>query len=216
MSGSQLSGRSYDNTRRAEQARLTRRRVLDAAHDLIVARGPTSVTMREVAAHAAVSAETVQKTFRTKAALLKETYDVTLAGDDEPAPMSDRPEIQAILAATTPREKLARYAAVARVFGERTGPLLSKLLAGARSGDPDLADFRETVNKERLIGVTGIVGHLADTGGLRAGQSPEHARDIVWALISPELYDLLITDRGWTSDQYEQWLAQTLADALTE
>jgi AcrR family transcriptional regulator len=210
-----MSGRSYDNTRRAEQARLTRRRVLDAARDLIVARGPTAVTMREVAAHADVSAETVQKTFRTKAALLKETYDVTLAGDDEPTPMIDRPEIQAVLAATTPREKLTRYAAFARVVGDRTGPLLAKLLAGSRSGDTDLAHFRETINRERLIGATGIVRHLADTGGLRAGLSTERARDIVWALISPEMYELLVTDRGWTPDEYEQWLARTLADALT-
>jgi AcrR family transcriptional regulator len=209
-----MSGRSYDNTRRAEQARRTRRRVLDATRDLIVERGPVAVTMRDVAARAGVSAETVQKAFGTKAALIKQAYDVTLAGDDEPVPMIDRAELRAVLAATTPREKLARYAALGRLIGDRTGPLLSKLLAGARSGDAVLAEFRETVNRERLIGATGIVGHLADTGGLRAGLSPDRARDIVWALISPELYELLVTDRGWTSDEYEQWLARALADAL--
>lgn len=211
-----MSGRSYDNTRRAEQARLTRRRVLDAARDLIVERGPVAVTMRDVAVRAGVSAETVQKAFRTRATLIKETYDVTLAGDDEPVPMNDRPGIQAVLAAATPGEKLARYAALARAIGDRTGPLLSKLLAGARGGDADLAHFRETVNEERLIGATGIVSHLAGAGGLRPGLTPERARDIVWAMISPELYELLITDRGWTPDEYERWLARALADALTD
>jgi AcrR family transcriptional regulator len=210
-----MSGRrSYDNSRRVEQARLTRRRILDSARDLIVTRGPAAVTMREVAAHAAVSPETVQKAFGTKAALLKETYDVTLAGDDEPVPMAERPEIQAVMAATAPREKIARYATVARVIGDRIGPLVSRLLAGARSGDADLAHFRETVNRERLAGVNGIVGHLAETGCLPGGLPLDRARDIVWALISPEMYDLLITDRGWTSDQYERWLAQALTDAL--
>jgi AcrR family transcriptional regulator len=211
-----MSGRPYDNSRRAEQARVTRRRVLDAARDLIVARGPVAVTMRDVAAQAGVSAETVHKTFGTRAALIKATYDVTLAGDDDPVPMIDRPELRAILAAPTPREKLARYAALARVVGDRTGPLVSKLLAGARSGDAVLADFRETVNRERLIGATGIVDHLAAAGGLRAGLSPDRARDIVWAMISPEMYELLVTDRGWTSEEYERWLARSLADALTE
>ncbi|GAA3293322.1 TetR/AcrR family transcriptional regulator [Dactylosporangium vinaceum] len=208
------SQRSYDNSRRAELARLTRRRILDATRDLVIRHGPAAVTMRVVATHAAVSVETVQKAFRTKAVLLKEAYDVTLAGDDEPIAMIDRPEIQAVLAATTPREKLARYATFARVVGERTGPLLSRLLAGSHSGDPDLADFRDTVNRERLLGVTGIVGHLAGVGGLRAGLPPERARDITWALISPELYELFVIDRGWTSEQYEQWLAQALVDAL--
>jgi AcrR family transcriptional regulator len=206
--------RSYDNTRRGEQARLTRRRVVDAARELLVARGPAAVTMRDVATHAGVSAETVYKTFRTKAALIKDVYDVTLAGDDEPGPMIDRPEIQAVFAATSPRDKLARYAFAARRVGERVGPLLAKLLAAASGGDPDLAQFRETINSERLVGADGLVHHLAAAGGLRADLNPDRARDIVWTLISPEVYDLLVGDRDWSPDEYEQWLAQALTAAL--
>jgi AcrR family transcriptional regulator len=209
-----MTRRAYDNTGRAEQARLTRRRVREAALDLLVERGPAAVTMREVAAHAGVSAETVYKTFGTKAALIKDVYDVALAGDDDPIPMIDRPEIQAVFAASGPRDKLARYAAAARGVGERVGPLLVRLLAGARSGDPDLARFRETTNQERMIGAGAIVHHLVQTGGLRPDVDPERARDTVWTLISPEVYELLVGDRGWTPDEYEQWLARALADAI--
>src|SRR5690348_2308215 len=113
-----MSGRVYDNTRRAEQARLTRRGVLDAARDLLVERGPAAVTMRDVATRAGVSVETVKKTFRTRGALIKDVYDVTLAGDDDPVPMIDRPEHRAVLTASDPREKLARYAHVARRISE--------------------------------------------------------------------------------------------------
>src|SRR5688572_28233386 len=109
-----MTRRAYDNTRRAEQARLTRRHILEAAHDLLVERGPAAVTMRHVATRAGVSAETVYKTFGTKAALIKDVYDVTLAGDDEAVAMIDRPEIQAVFAAAGPRDKLARYATAAR------------------------------------------------------------------------------------------------------
>ena len=209
-----MSRRVYDNTRRAEQARLTRRAVLDAARELLVERGPAAVTMRDVAAHAGVSAETVYKTFRTKAALIKDVYDVTLAGDDEPIPMIDRPEIQAVIAATNPRDKLARYAAAARQIGERVGPLLAKLLAAARGGDPELTHFRTTINSERLVGAGIMVSHLASTGGLRTDVEPDRARDIVWTLIAPEVYELLVIDRGWSPHEYEQWLARALADAL--
>ncbi|MEV4351327.1 TetR/AcrR family transcriptional regulator [Actinoplanes sp. NPDC049596] len=210
-----MTRRPYDNTRRAEQARLTRRRVLDAARELLIERGPSAVTMRDVATHADVSAETVYKTFRTKAALIKDVYDVTLAGDDEPVPMIERPEHQAVFAAGNPKDKLRRYAFVARRISERAGPLLAKLLAGARGGDPTLAAFRETINHERLLGATAIVRHLSETGGLRPGLDPAHAADIVWTLISPELYELLVSDRGWSLDAYEQWLAQSFIDALT-
>jgi AcrR family transcriptional regulator len=209
-----MSRRVYDNTRRTEQARLTRRRVLDTARELLVERGPAAVTMRDVATYAGVSVETVYKTFRTKAALVKDVYDVTLAGDDEPIPMIDRPEIRAVFAASDPRDKLARYAFAARLIGERVGPLLARLLAGARGGDPDLARFRETINQERMAGADGLVRHLAATGGLRAGVDPERACDVVWTLISPEVYELLVGDRGWSPDEYEQWLAQALTDAL--
>ncbi|MFF5293978.1 TetR/AcrR family transcriptional regulator [Paractinoplanes globisporus] len=207
--------RVYDNTRRAEQARLTRRGILDAARELLVDRGPAAVTMRDVAAHAGVSVETVYKTFGTKAALIKDVYDVTLAGDDEPIPMIDRPEIQAVFAASDPRDKIARYATTARLVGERVGPLLAKLLAGARGGDPDLSRFRETINQERMAGAGGFVRHLAVTGGLRADLDPDRATDIVWTLISPEVYELLVSDRGWSPDEYEQWLTRTLTDSLT-
>ncbi|MFF0373557.1 TetR/AcrR family transcriptional regulator [Actinoplanes missouriensis] len=209
-----MSRRVYDNTRRAEQARLTRRRILDAARELLVDLGPAAVTMRAVATHADVSVETVRKTFGTKAALIKDVYDVTLAGDDEPIPMIDRPEIQAVFTAADPRDKLARYAFAARRVGERVGPLLAKLLAGARGGDPDLTRFRETTNHERMIGAEGVVRHLAATGGLRPGLDAERARDIVWTLISPEVFDLFVGERGWSPDEYEQWLARALADAL--
>jgi AcrR family transcriptional regulator len=209
-----MTRRAYDNTRRAEQARLTRRHILEAAHDLLVERGPAAVTMRDVATRAGVSAETVYKTFGTKAALIKDVYDVTLAGDDEPVAMIDRPEIQAVFAAAGPRDKLARYATAARCIAERTGPLLARLLAGARGGDPDLDRFRRTTNEERMAGAGGIVRHLAATGGLRAGVDADRATDIVWTLIAPEVYELLVGERGWSPDEYEKWLAQALADAI--
>lgn len=210
-----MSRRAYDNSRRAEQARLTRRGVLDAARELLTERGPGAVTMRDVAVHAGVSTETVKKAFGTKTALIKRVYDVTLAGDDEPIPMIDRPEIQAVLAATDPRGILARYASAARQIGERVGPMLAKLLAAARGGDPELTQFRTTINNERLVGADAVVSHLAATGGLRSGLEPHRARDIVWTLISPEVYELLVNDRDWSPDEYEQWLAQALGDALT-
>jgi hypothetical protein len=129
--------------------------------------------------------------------------------------MFERPEIQAVFAATSTREKLTRYASAARQLGERVGPLLAKLLAGAAGGDADLAQFREAINNERQVGAEGLVRHLTATGGLRADLDPDRARDIVWMLISPEVYELLVRDRGWSPDDYEQWLAQALTDALT-
>lgn len=46
--------------------------------------------------------------------------------------------------------------------------------------------------------------------------STGRARDVVWSLISPELYDLLVARRGWTLDAYQDWLATSLLEALVE
>ena len=32
--------------------------------------------------------------------------------------------------------------------------------------------------------------------------------------MSPELYRLLVIDRGWPLERYEQWLARTLTEQL--
>lgn len=203
--------RPYDNRARADQARRNRRRIVDAAHGLLLAQGYRAATMAAVAREAGMSVETVYKAFKTKAALVKETYDVVLAGDDELVPFAERPEIQALIADPDPANKLRRYAAVTRAMGERIGPLVSVLLAGARSGgDPDLEAFAATTDRERLAGVSALVGHLAESGALRPGLPRDRARDAIWALISPDLYRLLVVDRGWSHTAYEHWLGDTL------
>jgi AcrR family transcriptional regulator len=207
--------RTYDNSGRAAQALRTRRRVIAAAHELLLEQGYAATTISQIARSAGVSAETVYKAFGSKAALTKQVYDVALAGDDELVPMRDRPEIQAMLAEPDPRQKVASYAALARQLGARLGPLLAVLL-GARATDPDLDAFARTTADERLAGTTALVGHLADVGALRRGLDPERARDLLWALISPELYLLLVVERGWPPERYERWLAGAIAAELLD
>jgi AcrR family transcriptional regulator len=207
--------RAYDNSGRAAQALQTRRRVIAAAHELLLDQGYAATTISQIARRAGVSAETVYKAFGSKAALTKQVYDVVLAGDDEPVPMSDRPEVQAILAEPDPSKKVAGYALFSRRLATRLGPLLAVLL-GARGTDADLDAFARTTANERLAGTTLLVDHLAAAGALRPGLDRGRARDLLWALISPELYLLLVVERGWSADDYERWLAGAIADALLD
>lgn len=207
--------RSYDNRGRTEQARLTRQRILAAAHELLLDHGYRATTMADIGRASGVSVETVYKAFKTKATLVKAAYDQALVGDDEPVPLVDRPEYQAFIAEPDPAAKLRRYAAIARGISERIGPLMAVLAAGARSGgDPDLEALAATTDRERLIGATHLAAHLEATGALRPGLDPDRARDTVWMLNSPDVYRLLVLDRGWSHDDYEHWLADTLTTAL--
>jgi hypothetical protein len=99
---------------------------------------------------------------------------------------------------------------------ERAGPLASILLAAARAGEPDLQAFAATIDRERLAGATALATHLAETGALATGLTVERARDLVWLHTAPDTYRLLVLERGWTLDEYEQWFAASLAAALLQ
>lgn len=206
--------RGYDNSRRAGQARATRRRIVDVARELLLAQGYATTTIAQIATAAGVSSETVQKGFGTKAALAKAVYDVTLVGDDEPVPLRDRPEFAAIAAETDPARKLQRYAAVGRALWERLGPLLDVVMQGAQAGEPDLIAFVATIRRESYVGASGLVDQLAALGALRPGLSVEQARDELWLLIQPEMYRLLVGERRWSLDAVQAWFARTATAAL--
>jgi AcrR family transcriptional regulator len=214
MTGTARKG--YDNSRRAEQARENRGRMLDAARTLLLADGYGRTTIGRVAAAAGVSAESVYKAFGSKAALAKAVYDVTLVGDDEPVPLRERPEFAALIAETDPQRTLERYAAVGRKLWERLGPLLGVVVDGAAAGDPDLVEFVATIRLEAHTGASGVVAKLDAMGALRPGLTVERACDELWLLIQPESYRLLVGVRGWSMDELEAWLARAAIAALLE
>jgi Transcriptional regulator len=78
-------------TRRAEQARATRRRIIGQAARLFTEQGYAATTLDQIAAAADVAVQTVYFHFRNKATVLKEVVDVLAAGDDEPVPVLDAP-----------------------------------------------------------------------------------------------------------------------------
>jgi AcrR family transcriptional regulator len=209
-----LGSRSYRSPLREEQARQTQRRIIDAAYGLLLEQGYTATTMAGVAAAAGVSTQTVYKAFGSKPALVKRVYDVTLVGDDDPVPFADRPEAVAMRAETDPRRFLAGYATLGRGLAERLGPLLRVLVGGARTGDPELREFVDTVNGERLVGSGQIVDRLVELGALRPGLSRERARDAIWMLNSVEVWSLLTEQRGWSGDEYADWVGRAMSDAV--
>ncbi len=209
--GSGSVRRRYDVTLRQEQARARRRDTLAAAQQLFQDRGYSATTIADVARAAGVSAESVYKSFGGKAALLKEVFDVVMAGDDEPVAVAERAGAQAIRAEPDVRRKLLSYADQATVRANRSAPIQLVIRNGA-SSDPDLQRLWAQLTDQRLVGMTMLANHLADTGGLRVG--PDEARDVLWTCISIEVYDLLVLQRHWSLAAFTDWLGRTLIASL--
>lgn len=207
-------GRRYDNSSRLVQARATRLRVIGAARNLFVAQGYESTTIAQVARAAGVSVPTVQKVFGTKAGLAKAVYDVTLAGDDEPIPMGERPVFERLEAETDPREVLRLYTRIGHDLWSRLGDLFPVILAGAMSGDDDLVALRQTIAAESRIGARELVDKLVAVGGLRPDLDRDDAIDAMWWLIQPEQYVVLVGQAGWSLDRFVAWFDATAARLL--
>ncbi len=203
--------RSYDVSRRRERARERRRDVVRAAQHLFEEGGYTATTIVDVARAAGVSAESIYKSFGSKAALLKEVFDVVIAGDDEPVAVPDRAEATAIREEPDLRRKLLMYAEQAAVRAQRSAAIQIVIRNGAAS-DPNLRRLWDQLAEQRLTGMGMLAGHLATTGELRA--DPDAARDVLWTCISVEIYDLLVLQRGWSLPTYTDWLGRTLVTHL--
>jgi AcrR family transcriptional regulator len=210
------SRRPYRSALRSSHADLTRQRVAEAAAELFVRDGYAATTISAVARHAGVSAQTVYNTFGTKAALLKTAYDITLAGDAEPVPLADRDEVRALYEEPDAASFLRGYARLGRKVLDRVGPLMLQVVAGAEAGDPDLVAHRETTNRERLQGTSMVAGRLDALGALAQGVSVEAARDRIWTLNSVEVWHLLTGTRGWSGDDYQEWIGDAMCAATLE
>jgi AcrR family transcriptional regulator len=199
---------------RAEQIRATRQKVLRAARELFLRRGYAGATIGAIAHRASVSPQTVYNVIGNKAAVLKAVYDVTLAGDDKPVAMIDRPIAQAVFHAEDAATCLLRYARMGREIAERVGPLITVVFVQAAGRDPEVRAFVDIIESERQRGTAGIAQHIAERFGLRDGMDVAEAADILWTLTAPEVLDRLTRRRGWSLDRYERWLATTMAQSL--
>jgi AcrR family transcriptional regulator len=197
------------------RTRLARAAVVDAARTLFLERGYAGTTIQSISDRADVPPATVYRLFSSKAGILKALLDVLIAGDDAAVPVQDRPPVRAALATTDPRAQLAGFAEISGAINARAAPIY-QILVSAAEADPEAAALLAEYARQRHEGQRQIARSLARSGALRANLRPREAEDIVHALMSPELYRLLVVDRGWAPKRYTEWLSATLADQLLE
>ena len=202
----EVKRRHYDASGRRAQARRTRRQVVATAHRLFVECGYVATTMTDIAAAAGVSVELVYGAFKTKANLLKTVFDVTIAGDDEPVPLMERPALLAVRAEPDPSRALHRYAAFVAEIAPRVYPVHLVVLTAATS-DAGVAALADELATQRLTGMTMFARQLHLSGGLAVPE--DEARDLLWTLNAPQVYELFVLQRGWSLARYERFLADT-------
>jgi AcrR family transcriptional regulator len=207
--------RRYESPRRREQAAETRRQILDASRRLFERDGYGATSVAAIAAEAGVSLKTVYLAFGTKSGVLRALWNLLLRGDDEGAPIAEREWYRSVLAEPDPKRLIARVAEGSRTVKERVGDLF-EVIRSAAPVDPDIAELWARIESEFYENQRAIVEALRAARGLRRGLDDERATDILWSLNHPDLWLLLVGKRGWTPDEFERWLRETLAAQLLQ
>jgi len=202
-----LKKRSYQSEIRQRQADETRARIVAAARKLLEEHGYAGMTMGAVAKKAGVAVATVYAVFGSKTGIFSAILDA--ARFDE----SYRSLVRDAMQASDPRERMRFPARIARRIYESEHSVLD-LLRGAGAVAPALAESESKRECTRYDAQAGMIQFLVRSRSLRRGLDAQRARDILWSLTSRDLYRLLVQERGWTAQQYEDWLANTLVEAL--
>jgi len=213
MADSVKSTRRYDSPRRREQAAATRRAILGAAQQLFEQQGYDATTMAAIAAAAGVSLKTVYVAFETKAGVLRALWHLLLRGDEGVAPVGERRWYLEVLEEPDPERQLRLNARNARRVKQRAGALLG-VIRSAAAADADIATLWARIQSDFHDNQRAVVMTLHARGALRRGLGADRAADILWTLNHPDVWHLLVGERGWTPAQHERWFAESSIQQL--
>ena len=195
------------------RTRLARRAVIDAARTLFLERGYAATTVDAISADSDVPPATVYRLFSSKRGILKALLDVSIVGDDESVPMAERPHVRSLLADPNPKNMVATLVHIAIEVNARTATIY-RILTSAAASDAEADTLLDELARQRQQGQEKVARALAQRKALRPTLREPDAKDIIHALVSPEMYRLLVVDRGWPPAKYETWLIETLTDQL--
>jgi AcrR family transcriptional regulator len=199
---SDVAPRRYRSPRREQQAAQTRAEIIGAATRLFTTKGWAATGMRDVAREAGVATETVYAHFSSKTELFRRVNDVAVVGDDAPLPLGQRPEFAA-LGQGSRADRISAAAVLLTDVNQRTSGF-SKALREAAPTDAVMAEMlraaRERIRTDIASGAAAVMGRMPT----------RLERDSLWALLSIEVYVLLVEESGWSIKQYRTWVAETL------
>lgn len=204
--------RAYRSELRARQAQETRARIVAASARLFATRGYQATTIAAIAREAGVSAETV-KTSASKAELLIAAFEVTFSGSEAAESLTDT-EIGAGLL-DMPDDGFLDSVLAQITTANARGHALWTVLLGAALSDPVVDGALQRMLAHRRADLDGLVDELIRRGIAAGLPDPSAAAAAISFLISPESYQQLVAQSGWSEQRYAAWLRTAVLAELT-
>ena len=203
--------RRYDSSGRQQGAEARRLAVLDAAGRRFLRDGYAATTVALIAADAGVSVETVYKVFGGKPGLVRAMWDTALAGEGPVHAEIRSDKVSA--AGNDPTAIIASWAALSTEVAPGVSPVLL-LIRTAASTDPEMQTLKDELDAQRLARMTHNADALARGGHLREDITRDQARDVLFTYTAAEIYELLVLRRGWSLDNFAQFIRRGITAAL--
>lgn len=207
--------RHYDARRRrahGERSRAeTRRQIIEAATTLFLDQGYAATTMASIAGAAGVVVQTLYLAVGGKAEILRAVCAAAVTGGDPDSTVVGQPWVAAIAAQPDPYVQVRMLARESVALGVRAAPFW-RLMREAAAEEPVLAADLAQQTKDRYRDQRAFVGLLH--GPLREGLDQGGAADILFAVASPEVGELLVVQRHWKLERLERWWADILTALL--
>jgi len=202
-----IKTRIYKSLVRQRQADDTRQRIVDATRQLLASEGYAGMTVEAIAERAEVSAQSVYAIFKSKTGILTELLNQSTFGPDY------EETVQQALSASDPETRLRFAARIAKQIHDAQSATFD-LLRGSGVVAPELAKLEQQREALRYDRQERMIISLRDAGRLRPELDYATARDIFWMFTGKDVYRMLVHERGWSSQKYQDWLANTLVQCL--
>ena len=192
-------------THRQRQALATKQLIVEAACELFLEQGYLTTTIEAIGARAGVAVSTVYAVFRNKRGILQAIRERWHQESGQ------RDIYRQAMEQQDPKRRLELAAHATRRQWE-SGSAMMAIYKAAAAADPDAAAELSTAMQGRRSFITQFIGEMSEQ--LRSDLSPARAVTIFYTLTQPTNYQDLVVDEGWSADEYESWLAETLQQQL--
>jgi len=192
-------------THRQRQALATRQLIVDSACELFLEQGYLTTTIEAISAKAGVAVSTVYAVFRNKRGILQAIRERWHQESGQ------RDIYRQAMEQSDPKRRLELAAYATRRQWE-TGGAMMAIYQAAAAADPDAAAELSTALQGRRTFLTQFIDAMSEQ--LRLDLSSTRATALFTTLTQPTIYQELVGEEGWSPEEYEVWLAETLQQQL--
>ncbi|GAA5084906.1 TetR/AcrR family transcriptional regulator [Microbacterium yannicii] len=210
-SGSDGRSRTYRSELRSQQAQQTRRRIVEASARLFATRGYQATTLAAIAREAGVSSETV-KTAAPKAELLLAAFEIVFSGTVDAESLTDTEVGSGVM--SLPDAAFLDTVLEQIAIANARGHALWTVILGAAASDPVVDSALQGMLSRRAADYRRLVDELVGRGYVGVVSDPDAVAAALSFLLSPEGYQQLVTQSGWSPERYTAWLREAVRTEL--